>query len=92
MRCVVSGWGREAGRQTLARAFVVGNGSVLATGDRSGSLRELYVPSIFPGHQLLRRPARIGLLLDGALRWIDDSFEAKLGEGGDAPVVDLALV
>jgi GH15 family glucan-1,4-alpha-glucosidase len=92
VRCVASGWDREAGRQTLARAFVVGNGSVLATGDRSGSLRELYVPSIFPGHQLLRRPARIGLLLDGALRWIDDSFEAKLGEGGDAPVVDLALV
>src|SRR4029079_8524518 len=80
-----------AGRHTLARAFVVGNGSVLATADRSGSLCELYVPSISPGHQLLRRPAKIGLLLDGALRWIDDSFAARLGEAGDAPIVDLAL-
>jgi len=91
VRCVVWGWGREAGRHTLARAFVVGNGSVLATADRSGSLRELYVPSISPGHQLLRRPARVGLLLDGALHWIDDSFSSRLGEGGDAPIVDLAL-
>lgn len=92
MRRVASGSGREAGRHTLARAFVVGNGSVLATADLHGSLRELYVPSIAPGHQLLRRPARIGLLLDGSLRWIDDSFESRLGEGGDAPVIDLALV
>jgi GH15 family glucan-1,4-alpha-glucosidase len=76
----------------LARAFVVGNGSVLATGDRFASLRELYAPSIAPEHQLLRRPARIGIAIDGAVRWLEDGFEARPMERGDAPIVGLSLV
>ncbi len=76
----------------LARAFIVGNGSILASGDRQGTLRELYAPSFDPGHQLLRRPARVGCLVDGALHWIDERFEAHVAEGGDAPIVALSLV
>jgi GH15 family glucan-1,4-alpha-glucosidase len=76
----------------LARAFVVGNGSILATGDRHGTLREIYAPSLAPEHQLLRRPARIGLLADGAVHWLPDGFEGRFADQGDAPIVDLALL
>ena len=64
---------------------------MLATGDRHGSLREIYAPSLSPENQLLRRPARIGLATDGTIHWLSDFFEGKFGEGGDAPIVDLAL-
>jgi GH15 family glucan-1,4-alpha-glucosidase len=40
----------------------------------------------------LRRPARIGIAIDGGFHWIEDRFESRLGEGGDAPIEDLALV
>jgi GH15 family glucan-1,4-alpha-glucosidase len=84
--------GREVGRFTLPRAILVGNGSLLATSDRFGSLRELYAPYVSPDHQALRRPARIAIAIDGAVHWVEDRFQSKLGEGGDAPVADLALV
>jgi glucoamylase len=76
----------------LARAYVVGNGAILATGDRHGALRELYAPSAAPEHQILRRPARICVSVDGASHWIPERFESRAIEGGDAPIVDLALV
>jgi GH15 family glucan-1,4-alpha-glucosidase len=82
---------REVGRFTLPRAILAGNGSLLATSDRFGSLRELYAPFISPLHQALRRPARIAIAIDGALHWVEDRFESRLGEGGDAPIADLAL-
>ena len=40
----------------------------------------------------MRRPARIGIAIDGGFHWIEDRFESRLGEGGDAPIEDLALV
>ncbi len=81
--------GKEA---PLARAYVVGNGSILATGDRRGTLREFYAPSVAPEHQLLRRPAPIGLSVDGEVHWLPGDFEGRLGEGGDAPIVDFSFV
>jgi GH15 family glucan-1,4-alpha-glucosidase len=86
------GAGREVGRYTLARAILAGNGSLLAAADRFGSLRELYAPFVSPEHQALRRPARIAIAIDGAVHWVEDRFESRIGEGGDAPIVDLALV
>ncbi|HET9251365.1 MAG TPA: glycoside hydrolase family 15 protein [Candidatus Eisenbacteria bacterium] len=83
--------GGEVGRYTLARAILAGNGSLLATSDRFGSLRELYAPFVSPEHQLLRRPARIAVAIDGAVHWLEDRFESRLGDGGDAPIADLAL-
>ena len=83
--------GREVGRYTLARTILAGNGSLLATSDRFGSLRELYAPFVSPDHQILRRPARIAVAIDGAVHWVEDHFESRLGEGGDAPIADLAL-
>jgi GH15 family glucan-1,4-alpha-glucosidase len=80
--------GKEA---PLARAYIVGNGSILATGDRRGALREFYSPSIAPEHQWLRRPAAIGLSVGGEVHWIPADFEGRFGEGGDAPIVDLSL-
>lgn len=71
---------------------MIGNGSILATGDRYAALRELYAPSLAPDHQLLRRPARIGLSLDGALRWLGEGFDATFAPSGDAPIADLSLV
>ena len=62
------------------------------TCDRFGSLRELYAPFVSPEHQVLRRPARIAVAVDGAVHWVEDRFESRLGEGGDAPIADLALV
>jgi GH15 family glucan-1,4-alpha-glucosidase len=83
----------SGGREViLARVIVTGNGSLLATSDRFGTLRELYAPFVSPHHQILRRPARIALAIDGSLHWIEDRFESRLGEGGDAPIADLALV
>lgn len=84
--------GREVGRYTLARAILAGNGSLLATSDRFGSLRELYAPFVSPDHQALRRPARIAIAIDGVVHRVEDRFESRLGEGGDAPIADLALV
>ncbi|HET7499118.1 MAG TPA: hypothetical protein VFM00_12535, partial [Candidatus Eisenbacteria bacterium] len=75
----------------MARGFVVGNGTVLATGDRHGALHELYAPHFAPEHQLLRRPARIGLHVDGLFHWLEDSFEAAAVRGEAAPIADLSL-
>jgi len=71
---------------------LIGNGSILATGDRNGALCEFYAPTLAPDHQLLRRPARIGLSLDGVLRWFDAGFDASFAPAGDAPIADLSLV
>ncbi len=76
----------------LARAFVIGNGSILATGDRNGALCEFYAPSLAPDHQILRRPARVGLSLDGDFRWLGAGFDASFAPTGDAPIADLSLV
>ncbi len=81
--------GKEA---PLARTFIVGNGSILATGDRRGTLREFYAPFVAPEHQWLRRPAGIGISVDGRTHWLPADFESRLAEGGDAPIVDLSLV
>lgn len=75
----------------MARAFVVGNGTVLATGDRHGALHEFYAPHFAPEHQLLRRPARIGLSVDGSFRWLDEGFEGAIARSDDAPIADLSL-
>ena len=75
----------------MARGFVVGNGTVLATGDRHGALHELYAPHFAPEHQILRRPARIGLHVDGLFHWLEDSFEATAARGEAAPIADLSL-
>ncbi len=45
-----------------------------------------------PEHQILRRPARIGISVDGETHWISEAFESRSVEGGDAPVVGLAFV
>lgn len=82
----------RARRPRLARAYVVGNGSVLATGDLHGSLREFYAPTIAPEHQLLRRPARVGIAADGEIHWLTTEPGGRIGEGGDAPIVDLSLL
>jgi GH15 family glucan-1,4-alpha-glucosidase len=76
----------------VARVFLIGNGSLTATGDGSGTLHELFAPSLSPETQLLRRPARIGLAVDGILRWLPDRFEARACEPGDAPIADVSLV
>ncbi|MGH7680684.1 MAG: glycoside hydrolase family 15 protein [Candidatus Eiseniibacteriota bacterium] len=81
--------GKEA---PLARAFIVGNGSIVATGDRRGALREFYAPFVAPEHQWLRRPANLGVALDGRTHWFPADVDGRLAEGGDAPIVDLSLV
>jgi GH15 family glucan-1,4-alpha-glucosidase len=75
----------------LARTTVTGNGSILAAADASGTLREIYVPSIEPQNQILRRPARIGLWTDGRLTWLPGPFEARPVESGSAPIVAHSL-
>ena len=75
----------------MARGFTVGNGAVLATGDPHGALHELYAPHFSPEHQLLRRPARIGLHADGVFHWLEDSFDATTARGEAAPIADLSL-
>ena len=81
--------GREAG---VARASIIGNGSLTATGDEAGALRELYVASPSPETQILRRPARIGIAVDGLLRWLPHGFLGRPGGGGPSPSEDLSLV
>lgn len=76
----------------MARAFLIGNGSLTASGDRSGALLELYVSSLSPETQIIRRPARLGLAVDGILRWLPDGFETRAGEPTDAPIADLSLL
>ena len=76
----------------MARAYVVGNGAILGTGDRHGALCELYAPSTAPENQILRKPAKICVSVDGASQWITEPFEFRSIEGGDAPIVALALV
>jgi GH15 family glucan-1,4-alpha-glucosidase len=75
----------------VARGFVVGNGTILATGDPHGALHELYAPHFAPEHQILRRPSRIGLHVDGAFHWLEDSFDAAVARGEAAPIADLSL-
>lgn len=40
---------------------------------------------------MLRRPARIGLSLDGILRWLGHGFDPSFASAGDAPIADLSL-
>ncbi len=81
--------GREAG---VARSSIIGNGSLTATGDRSGALRELYVSSPPPETQILRRPARIGLAVDGILRWLPLGCVEQPGDPGPSPIDDVSLI
>ena len=76
----------------LARATLVGNGSILASGDAFGVLHELYAPSLAAEAQLLRRPARIGMWTDSRLHWIPEGFEARPADCGSAPLVARSLV
>jgi len=64
---------------------------VLAAGDICGTLREIYAPSVEPQHQLLRRPARIGLWVDGRLAWLPAGFESRPVVSGSAPIVAHSL-
>ena len=75
----------------LARAYIVGNGSILATADQHASLREFYAPTVAPEYQLLRQPASVGISVDGGVHWLPGDFEGGLGAGGDAPIVDRSL-
>ncbi|HEV8129127.1 MAG TPA: glycoside hydrolase family 15 protein [Candidatus Eisenbacteria bacterium] len=75
----------------MARAFVVGNGAMVAAGDRFGALHEIYAPHFAPEHQLLRRPARLGLSVEGSFRWLDEVFEASIARGDGVPIADLSL-
>jgi GH15 family glucan-1,4-alpha-glucosidase len=76
----------------VARAFFIGNGELAATGDRSGALLECYAPALSPETQLLRRPARIGIAVDGILRWLPDGFETRAGDPDDPALPDLSLL
>ncbi len=75
----------------MARTFVVGNGAMVAAGDRFGALHEIYAPHFAPEHQLLRRPARLGLSIEGSFRWLDEAFEASTARGDGVPIADLSL-
>ena len=75
----------------MARAFVVGNGAMVAAGDRFGALHEIYAPHFAPEHQILRRPARLGLSIEGSFRWLDEAFEATTARGDGVPIADLSL-
>jgi GH15 family glucan-1,4-alpha-glucosidase len=76
----------------VARTSIVGNGPITVTGDPSGALRELYVASPAPETQILRRPARIGLAVEGVLRWLPEGFVHARGDVGLSPIADLSLV
>ncbi|HLQ67327.1 MAG TPA: hypothetical protein VK123_08870 [Candidatus Limnocylindrales bacterium] len=75
----------------MARAFVVGNGTVLAAGDAFGTLHEIYAPHFAPEQQLLRHPARVGLSVDGSFRWLDESAQAVASRGDGTPIADVSL-
>lgn len=75
--------GKEA---TLARAYIIGNGSLAATGDARGDLRELYFPYVAPEHQLLRAPARVALKIDGAFHPLPEGFDVRVTPGDAAPI------
>ncbi|HEX7078774.1 MAG TPA: glycoside hydrolase family 15 protein [Candidatus Eisenbacteria bacterium] len=83
---------RDSKEDRLSRAFVIGNGTILATGDRAAALHELYAPHLAPDHQLLRRPARIALVVDGVFRWLSEGFHSTAGHMGDAPIADFSLI
>ncbi|MGE5179059.1 MAG: glycoside hydrolase family 15 protein [Bacteroidota bacterium] len=87
----IQGGGAGFGEDRVARAFVAGNGTVLAAGDRYGSLQEIYIPHLAPEHQALARPARIGLHADGAFHWLEDAFDATVARSESAPIADLSL-
>jgi len=71
---------------TLARAYVIGNGSLAATGDVRGNLSELYFPYVAPEHQLLRAPARVTIEIDGVLHRLPEAFDVRVDSGDAAPI------
>ncbi|HSQ59026.1 MAG TPA: hypothetical protein VLT84_01115 [Acidobacteriota bacterium] len=78
----------------MARTFLIGNGTVTATGDRDGALLELYAPTLAPETQFLRRPARIGVAVEGFLRWLPDSpgtSSARQGAPAGVPIADVSV-
>lgn len=77
---------------TLARAYIVGNGSLLATANALDQVCELYRSPLGPEQQLLRRPARIGLALGQEFRWLPDRFEVSTAMGERAPVGESHLL
>lgn len=78
----------------MARTFLIGNGTLTATGDRDGALLELYAPTLSPETQFLRRPARVGVAVDGILRWLPDSpatSSARAGAPAGVPIADVSV-
>src|SRR5262245_54859710 len=74
------------------RAFLIGNGSLTAAGDRAGALLQVAAPWLAPDAEWLRRPARLGLAVDGILRWLPDGFESRQGDPSGVPIADLSLL
>lgn len=65
----------RSGRDTLARTYLVGNGSILATANSFDQICELYLSPLGPEHQVLRQPTRLGLAIDRDFHWLPDHFE-----------------
>ncbi len=54
------------------RAYTLGNGSYLVGVDSVGQVRDLYYPRVGRENHVAGRTHRIGIFVDGALRWTDD--------------------
>lgn len=71
---------------------MIGNGSILATGDARDQICELYRSPLGPDRQILRRPSRLGIAVGREFRWLPDRFEVTTGMAERGPFGEARLV
>lgn len=76
----------------MARTILIGNGSILATGNARDQICELYRSPVGPERQILRRPSRLGLAIGSDFRWLPNRFQVTTGMAERGPFGESRLI
>ncbi len=75
----------------MPRDIPVSNGSLLVTFDRHGLLRDVFFPYVGQENHAGRDPFRMGVWVDGAIRWVPDGWKVSLDYLDDSLVTNVEL-
>ena len=70
---------------------MIGNGSILATGNFRDQICEIYRSPLGPERQILRRPSRLGLAIGGDFRWLPNRFQVVTALAERGPFAEARL-
>src|SRR5258708_40032321 len=77
----------------MPRDLPLGNGSLLVTFDQTYQIRDFYWPHVGLENHSLGHPFRLGVCVDGQLRWLSDpGWERDLRYGHETLLTEVRLV